>query len=171
MRNVLFYLGLVAITALTIPAQAEPAKPTIFPPITSIEVGVFCDPDGAERLAAPDTELGWITRAPKEIDMGPSRQVLPADLGLAFGVTVTSEQPFATILVRVTRPGRKKPDEWTAALRAGVKEYSYFAFEYAFEQVPGLYVIEGFADAAPLYRAEFEVRPTGSMPKNCRRMP
>ncbi len=97
--------------------------------------------------------------------MGPSRQTLPADLGLAFGVAFTSDQSIDSVLVRITRPEREKPDEWNEQLLAGEEDYIFFAFEHSFEQVAGLYVIEGFADGSPLYRAEFDVRPPGSMPE------
>lgn len=146
-------------------ALSDPAPPIHQAPIASLRVGVFCDLGSDEREPAPDTELGYIEVAPDSLDLGPSRQILPADLGLAFGVEVISSADVPMVEIRITRPGRDQPDRWQAPLQANDPDYSYFAFAFPFEQVPGLYVIEAFAQSTRLYRAEFDVRPAGSMPE------
>lgn len=159
-----FAMWRVCIVALGTPLMAEPALPTFQPPITVLQHGIFCDTDNGARIAAPETQLGYIELAPEGLEISRVQQTLPADIGLAFGVFAQASRDVA-VTVKVHRPDLAAPETWDSFIRADALGPAYFTFDFPQEQVPGLWAIEAWEGDQRLYRVEYLVTPAGSDPK------
>lgn len=153
---------LIALTLAT-PLNAELAPPSFQPPITVLHHGIFCDTDDGARIAAPDTQLGYIELAPEGLEISQVRQTLPADIGLAFGVFAQASRDVA-VTVKVHRPDLAAPETWNSVIRADAPGPTYFTFDFPQEQVPGLWATEAWEGDQRLYRVEYLVTPAGSDP-------
>lgn len=159
----------LALTLLACPALAAPAEPEAGPQLARLEVGVFCALQAMDRMPAPGTASGWIHVPTSEITFHwPDRQVVPAALGLAFGVRATGVPGFATsdgAEARVTRPGRTRPEVWASGISDAGDTLSFFRFDTLEELVPGLWTFEGWDGGTRLYHVEFEVVPAAAVPE------
>lgn len=161
-------LALIAALALPLPALAGPARPDHAPPIAALEVGVFCALQAMDRMPAPGTESGWIHVPTSEIRFHwPDRQVVPAALGLAFGVKALGSSGWTSIdaEARVYRPGRAEPEVWATGLSDAGFSIAFFRFDTEAELVPGLWTFEAWDGETRLYRVEFEVVPAAALPE------
>ncbi len=165
-------LALVAATTLALslasPALAGPARPDHAPQVAALEVGVFCALQAMDRMPAPGTDSGWIHVPTSEIRFHwPDRQVVPAALGLAFGVRAQGVPGWATTdaEARVYRPGRSVPEVWDTGLSDAGPSIAFFRFDKDSELDPGLWVFEAWDGDLRLYRVEFEVVPAAALPE------
>jgi hypothetical protein len=158
----------LALSLLVAPAWAAPADPQSVPEIARLEVGIFCALQAMDRMPAPGTASGWIHVPTGEITFHwPDRQVVPAAIGLAFGVRATGAPGFITSTraqVRVTRPGRAAPEVWDSGISDAGPALSFFRFDTPEELLHGLWTIEAWDGEAQLYRVEFEVVPASAVP-------
>jgi hypothetical protein len=164
MRNRLIALALLAPTL----ALAGPLPPETAPEISRIEVGVFCALQAMDRMPAPGTESGWIHVPTSEIGFHwPDRQVVPASIGLAFGVKATGAPGWISqnAEARVTRPGRTTPEVWNTGISDAGASLVFFRFDTDEELVPGLWAMEAWDGQQLLYRVEFEVVPAATLPE------
>ena len=159
----------LVLTLLACPALAAPAGPQAAAEVARLEVGVFCALQAMDRMPAPGTASGWIHVPTSEITFHwPDRQIVPAAIGLAFGVRATGVPGFVTsprAEARVTRPGRTAPEVWASGIGDAGDTLSFFRFDTEDELVPGLWVFEGWDGEALLYRVEFEVVPAAAVPE------
>lgn len=157
------------LTLLASPALAAPAEPQAGAEVAWLEVGVFCALQAMDRMPAPGTASGWIHVPASEITFHwPDRQVVPAAIGLAFGVRVMGAPGFATsdgAEARVMRPGRTTPEVWASGISDAGDTLSFFRFDTPEELVPGLWTFEGWDGDTLLYRVEFEVVPAAALPE------
>lgn len=162
-------LTLLACPALAAPVFAAPAEPQAAAEVARLEVGVFCALQAMDRMPAPGTASGWIHVPTTEIAFHwPDRQVVPAAIGLAFGVRATGAPGFVTTdraEARVTRPGRATPEVWASGISDAGDTLSFFRFDTEEELVPGLWTFEGWDGETLLYRVEFEVVPAAAVPE------
>ncbi|MGA0540320.1 hypothetical protein [Neotabrizicola sp. VNH66] len=165
-------LALILSAALALPAAAgpgsEPAPPVVVAEVARLEWGVFCALQAMDRAPAPGTASGWIHVPKGEVSFHwPDRQVVPAALGLAFGVKVTGAKGWETAVgeVRVYRPGRTTPESWASDISSLGATLAFFRFDTESELVPGTWVIEGWDRDRRLYRVEFEVVPGAAVPE------
>lgn len=162
MRHIAAIFALIAL-----PALAGPQPPVQAEGIARLDWGVFCAGQAMGRVVAPSTQAGWIHAPRDEIVFGwPEQQVVPATLGLAFGVKVTGQQGWETAVgeARVYRPGRSTPDIWASDITAHAATAAFFRFDQGSELVPGTWVIEGWDRDTRLYRVEFQVVPAEAAP-------
>lgn len=159
LKQTIFALG--AGLALATPLAADPAPPMFHAPVILLQHGIFCDTSEGEHLAAPGTQLGYIETAPDDLEISMVRQTLPADIGLAFGVFAQTSRD-TPVTIKVHRPDLKEPETWDSTLWSDAPRPVYFTFDFASEQVPGLWAIEAWEGAQRLYRVEFLVTPAGS---------
>lgn len=160
--------ALLALALLATPCGAAPADPVHGPEIGTLEVGIFCALQTMDRMPAPGTASGWIHVPTTEIRFHwPDRQVVPAAIGLAFGVRVTGVPGFATASAeaRVTRPGRATPEVWATGLSDAGSSLAFFRFDTDDELVPGLWTFEVWDGEVRLYHAEFEIVPAAALPE------
>jgi hypothetical protein len=147
---------------------AEPVVPVAAPEIAQLEWGVFCAWQAMDRAPAPGTETGWIHVPMDEVSFHwPERQVVPAVIGMGFGIKATGIKGWESAVgeVRVYRPGRKAAESWASDVSDFGPTLAFFRFDRADELVPGTWVIEGWDRDQRLYRVEFEVVPAAALPE------
>lgn len=164
-------LGALLAGPLAAPAAAgpgaEPVAPVKLPEIAVLELGVFCAWQQMERAPAPGTATGWIHVPLDAIEFTwKDQQVVPAVIGMGFGIKATGAKGFETAVgeVKVWRPGRKTPETWASDITDFGPTLAFFRFDEASELLPGTWVIEGWDRDRMLYRVEFLVVPAATLP-------
>lgn len=162
--------SLQAVAALALSAGiggADPAPPKFDPAVASLRVGVFCALQAMDRRPAPGTLSGWIHVPESEIDFHwPDRQVVPAAIGLAFGVkSVMAPGTFAKGQMRVYRPGSSAAETWDSTFADTSEQFAFFRFDRTDELIPGLWRFEAWEAETMLYSVEFEVVPAAALPE------
>ncbi|NJM81929.1 MAG: DUF3859 domain-containing protein [Tabrizicola sp.] len=163
MKRILAGLAATLLLAVAaVAAVAEPARPVHDPLIADVKFGVLCAVAHKGQQPAPGTLNGFIHLVDETTDFDwPERQVLPAVLGLGFGVRVKAapdvQIPFAQI--RVFRPGREAPEYWETPIGDLGYALAFFSFDTEDELLPGRWVFEGWDGGTRLFRAEFDVVP------------
>lgn len=148
-------------------ALAEPAPPLAGPAVRDLKVGVFCALQSMAQQPAPGTLSGWIHVPDGEIDFHwPDRQVVPAALGLAFGVKtrLVSGVSVAQGEMRVFRPGSDVPEYWATSFSDIDDSVSFFRFDDDAELITGIWRFEGWDSRTLLFSVEFEVVPAAALP-------
>jgi hypothetical protein len=153
---------------LATPLLAEPAPPAPDALVAEIEVGVFCALQEMGKAPAPGTQSGWVHVPEGELGFHwPDRQVVPAALGLAFGVKARlvpgASAPFGE--ARVYRPGLATPDAWATDFSDQEGGMIFFRFDTEEELIPGLWRFEAWDGELQLYSVEFEVVPAAALPE------
>lgn len=162
MRWIALFLALL----VAAPAAAEPAPPVPGPLVAKLEVGVFCALQAMDQRPAPGTLSGWIHVPEGEISFHwPDRQVVPASLGLAFGVRalLAPEAVVTAGEMRVYYPGNAVPDRWDSGFSATDPSLAFFRFDDDWELIPGIWRFEAWDGDTRLYSVEFEVVPAAAL--------
>lgn len=157
---------LLALAAWPLGADPQPPQPS--PLIATLEVGVFCALQAMDQAPAPGTLSGWIHVPDGEITFHwPDRQVVPASLGLAFGVKAQLVPgAFAAYAeMRVYRPGRTEPEVWASSFTDIAPSVGFFRFDHDHELVPGIWRFEAWDGPTQLYAVDFEVVPAAALPE------
>jgi hypothetical protein len=152
---------------LTGAALADPLPPSAGPEVEEIKVGVFCALQSMAQQPAPGTLSGWIHVPNGEIEFHwPDRQVVPAALGLAFGVKarLVPGQNVTQGEMRVFRPGSATPEYWATTFSDLDESVSFFRFDDESELITGIWRFEGWDGRAQLFSVEFEVVPAAALP-------
>lgn len=158
--------GLILSLALSLPLRAEPALPQANPMVASLKVGVFCALQAMDQRPAPGTISGWIHVPDGMIDFHwPDAQVVPAVIGLAFGVKSRMVPGvFTSGEMRVFRPGASAPETWDSTFSDTGEQFGFFRFDREDELIPGLWRFEAWEGETQLYSVEFEVVPAAALP-------
>jgi hypothetical protein len=161
-------LQLVLIAALASSARAEPAPPSPGPLVAGLSVGVFCAQQSMDQRPAPGTISGWIHVPDGQISFHwPDRQVVPAALGLAFGIKARLQpgETAAFAEMRVYRPGTTTPEVWGSTFGDLDDTLDFFRFDRSEELVLGIWRFEAWNGDTRLYQVEFEVVPAAALPE------
>lgn len=160
-------LVLALLIALSAPARAEPRPPWASPTVAALKVGVFCALQAMDQRPAPGTLSGWIHVPEGEIDFHwPDRQVVPAHIGIAFGVkSRLAAGMFLSGEMRVYRPGATTPEVWDSSFTDLGDQIGFFRFDREDELIAGTWRFEAWAGPDRLYAVEFEVVPAASLPE------
>lgn len=152
--------------ALATPLCADPAPPEAAPDVARLEVGVFCALQAMGQRPAPGTLTGWIHVPEGEIDFHwPGQQVVPAQIGLAFGVkSRMAPGLFLDGEMRVYRPGSPTPETWDASFTDLSDQFGFFRFDREDELITGPWRFEAWAGDQHLYTVPFEVVPADALP-------
>ena len=153
---------------LAAPALAEPAPPTAGPELATLKAGVFCALQAMDQTPAPGTLSGWIHVPEGEIDFHwPDRQVVPAALGLAFGVKARLAPGLTTVdaQMRVYRPGSDTPEYWASGFSEFEESFAFFRFDTEAELVTGTWRFEAWQGEQQLYSVAFDVVPAAAVPE------
>jgi hypothetical protein len=148
-------------------ALAEPAPPRLGPDVTTLEAGVFCALQTMDQRPAPGTRSGWLHVPAEDVTFHwPDRQVVPAALGLAFGlwVQMAPGKPVPYGEMRVYRPGDDLPDLWGHNFSDMGRTLAFFRFDTEAELIPGIWRFEGWDGARQLFQVEFEVVAAEKLP-------
>ncbi len=133
--------------------------------VVSVEAQVFCKPaDPGVQVPAPETRLGYIMSSDIGTVYRGRGQVVAAALGLAFGVQVVVARDMPGVRMVLIRPDQVAPDVWYDSFAAGVAATEFFSFDFPEEQVPGLWVFEGWDGEERLFRVGFSVVPEAALP-------
>lgn len=146
---------------------ADPLPPSAGPAVGEIKVGVFCALQSMAQQPAPGTLSGWIHVPDGEVEFHwPDRQVVPAALGLAFGVKarLVPEQNVTQGEMRVFRPGSDVAEYWATAFSDLDDSVSFFRFDDESELITGIWRFEGWDGRTQLFSVEFEVVPATALP-------
>jgi hypothetical protein len=143
-------------------AVAEPAAPEQSPLIAELKFGVLCAVESVGKDEAPDTLSGFINLVDPSTDFDwPGQRVVPATIGLGFGVRVQAA-PGVQIPegeIRVYRPGMSKPESWMTEIGDAGSTLAFFSFDTEPELMPGLWIMEGWDQDTRLFRVEFDIVP------------
>ena len=159
--------GLILALVLGLPAQAEPAPPVAAPDVALLPLRPFCPLQPMPQRPAPGTLSGWIHVPDGTIDFHwPDRQVVPAAIGLAFGVkSQMVPGVFASGEMRVYRPGSTVPETWESSFSDTGEQFGFFRFDREDELIPGIWRFEAWEGVTQLYSVEFEVVPAAALPE------
>lgn len=155
------------LSALPLSALADPAPPHAAAVVADLQVGVFCALQAMDQRPAPGTLSGWIhvPDGPLEFHW-PDVQVVPAAIGLAFGVkSQMVPGVFASGEMRVYRPGSSTPETWDSSFSDTGEQFGFFRFDREDELITGLWRFEAWEGEAQLYAVEFEVVPAEGVPE------
>jgi hypothetical protein len=149
------------------PVLADPALPKAGPLVAELKVGIFCALQAMDQRPAPGTISGWIHVPEGEIDFHwPDRQVVPATIGLAFGVkSRLVAGVFLSGEMRVYRPGSLVPEVWDSTFSDLSDQIGFFRFDRDDELISGLWRFEAWEGKTQLYAVEFEVVPAAALPE------
>lgn len=151
--------SLLAAMCLALPIRAEPAPPQTDPQITILDYGIYCRPDVIRQDAAPDTKLGYINVFSEIPVIRHRQQVVPAALGVSFGLILRSEEDFPSTRMESWKPGQTEPEVWFSSLAAGDETSRGFTFEFEEELILGTWRLQSWDRDRLLYSIEFEVVP------------
>ena len=128
------------------------------------KVGIYCKVEAEGRLAAPETELGYIQTMVAVPEFAFQQREVPARLGISFGILITSDREISQARMEVKRPDLPKPEIWYSDFSTGVTEVRGFSFDFQNELIPGIWRFSAFDGNQQLYSVEFEVVPGSDLP-------
>ena len=156
-------LGLIFGLCSAASATIAPAPPVKSADLADFSVGVLCSPRVIDRAAAPNTSLGYTSVVAAVPKFNFAQQLVPAALGVSFGVRFTPAHALAGVRNLTYRPGVATPDVYYSDVRAK-PIYRGFGFEEPDELILGKWRLESWHGDQLLYRVDFEVVPAQSLP-------
>ena len=149
-------------------AQADETV-TLSPRVASLIPGLFCAADDRNRREAPDTMAGFIYEPEAPVEMVAEGQVLPAVIGLGFGVRYTLTDTDMTVLHYIVSHPAMPPNgmtvqRWRSDLSGGNIGTVFFQFDFENELQPGDWRIAAMIDGEVAFDVGFTVRPASDLP-------
>jgi len=141
----------------------------ISPLVADLERGLFCAVPEGNRLDAPDTEFGWVHIPEDPVDMRRPGTVVPAVLGLGFGLeyTFAGDAPF--LIRHVVNhppmpPSGRVQQSWEGWVVGGMTEAVFFQFDIEEELLPGRWSFTALKGEEELFHVAFDVVAPGAAP-------
>lgn len=131
--------------------------------IAFLEAGILCGPETIGTIPAPGTIEGSTHVIEGEPDFVSTAQVVPAVLGLGFGVKSQSATPdgIDNVEIIVTHPkmGERAVtlQSFTTRVSGADPSLSFYQFDHVYELVHGTWQFEAQAEGKTLYAVSFEV--------------
>lgn len=141
-------------------ALAEMAKGDA---ITSLEAGIICPPEPFDAAPAPDTLAGQTHVITEDPPFVSNSQVVPAALGVGFGIKALSDAPggLPGVIVRVSHPpmgeNGRQTQSFITAISGQSPSVTFYQFDHTYELVQGTWTIAAYAGELELYAVTFEV--------------
>ena len=131
--------------------------------VTDVEYGLVCDLRISGTEIAPDTDKGEINVIAGDFAFTTHGNVVPAVLGMSFGIKTRSISPdyIEGVLFKSTHPPLKDSgvteESWFGSI--GPEEYSsqLYSFEVPTELVTGEWTLSAHKDEELIYRIVFNV--------------
>ncbi|MEJ6395655.1 DUF3859 domain-containing protein [Gymnodinialimonas sp. 2305UL16-5] len=171
MRRVLVSL-LAIIFALCSVAQPAQANPRTGEDIAELIYGIYCTREPERQDPAPDTASGFINIVPGLPDFAFQQKVVPAEIGIGFGVLVTARQGRILDPVTITVTHPPYPDSgitvesWVTDIDGMGPSLAGYSFDTPNELVTGAWTFEGHdAAGVELFHITFEVVDPAMMPQ------
>ncbi|EPX82246.1 DUF3859 domain-containing protein [Salipiger mucosus] len=154
---------LLPILLAGLPALAEPPRSFTRDPVVLVDHGIICQttPEGARE--APDTLAGHINLIRQSQDMDITTRVVPAKLGISFGVKFMlapgsgSQQVQVVVRHPPMGPEGIERESWTATPDETGPSLNLFSFEHPFEMQPGPWSFTLLQEGEVLMEQHFEV--------------
>jgi len=171
MRRIVHKLfGPALVAGLTMSGAAQAEEGIILSPrVAMLTAGLFCAPEEGGRRPAPDTINGWVHAPGEPIEMVAQGQVVPAMLGLGFGVRFTlADTQDTDIRYTVTHPpmppSGATSQSWDGQITAGFVGTALFQFDITDELQPGDWQFSATSDGDMLFSVGFTVRSASALP-------
>lgn len=138
--------------------------------IDRLSYGVYCAEAPIDLEQAPDTAAGVVNIVPDLPEMRAATTLVPARIGIGFGVVVVARegQGLDPVEVTITHPpypgSGVAVERWTTTLGDGAPSLIGFSFEVDSELVTGPWTFEAQGGGELLFRIDFEVVPPGLLP-------
>lgn len=158
---------IVAVAALVGSSALAQDRPNPFKSeaIDRLVYGVYCTEAPIELEEAPGTAAGVVNIMPQLPQMLAETTLVPAQIGIGFGVLVDprSGLGFDVVDVTITHPPYRdsevEVERWVTTLEADATGLIGFSFEMDSELVTGPWSFEARQDGDLLFRIDFEVVP------------
>lgn len=159
---------------LTIPAfaQAQQGNPRISAGIGELVYGIYCAQEPERRDPAPDTASGHLNIVPVIPDFQFRQKLVPAEIGIGFGVLATAAPGLIHDPVTVTVTHPPYPDtgveveSWISDIEDLGPSLMGFSFDTANELLLGEWTFSAHtADGEELFHIAFEVVQPELMPQ------
>lgn len=157
---------------MALPAMAQQASnPRVSPLLADLVYGIYCAQDPERRDPAPETASGVINIVPTIPDFPFRQKLVPADIGIGFGVLATPPLGafYGETTVTVTHPPYPdsgiEVEQWITEIDAG-QNLMGFSFDHAHELVLGEWTFSAHTlDGEELFHIAFEVIAPELMPQ------
>lgn len=155
-----FALFWLAAIILTTPARAENLQS---PAITYLQAGILCGPETIGSTLAPGTIEGATHIIADEPDFISDAQVVPAVLGLGFGVKAQTAlaEGIDSVDITVTHPAMASAGVTTQSFPTRISgadpSLIFYQFDHSYELVQGTWQFTARAGDETLYAVTFEV--------------
>ncbi len=159
MKHLALILSCLPAVAL---AQA-PLPDTTSDQIAQIDAGVICAPETTGTAEAPGTVAGTTHLIAEEPPFAAITRVVPAVLGVGFGVKSRSETPMglSPVMMTVTHPPMGNDSVTTqtfeTTIRGADASLTFYQFDFDYELLPGIWQMTATYNETVLYRTTFEV--------------
>jgi hypothetical protein len=157
---------------LALPAFAQQASnPRVSPLLADLVYGLYCAQEPERREPAPETASGVINIVPTIPDFPFRQKIVPAEIGIGFGVLARA--PLGTtydpVTVTVTHPPYRdsgiEVEQWITDIDEG-QNLMGFSFDHASELVLGEWTFSAETqDGTELFHIAFEVIAPELMPQ------
>lgn len=153
--------GLVVALAASGPARAEDGV-THLPRVARVTTGLFCAPPEGTHRPAPGTLAGWIHVPDQPVQMIAEGRVVPAVIGVGFGLRYTlTDAADATVVYALSHPPMPPSgvtsQSWDGAVRAGSAGTIFFQFDTEAELQPGAWRFTARIGDEEILSADFTV--------------
>lgn len=155
---------------LAVPATAQ-NTPRVSPMMDEFIYGLYCAQEPERRDPAPATASGVINIVPLIPDFQFRQKLVPAEIGIGFGVIASAAAGtlFDPVTVTVTHPPYPdtgiEVEQWVTDIDDG-QNLMGFSFDHAFELVLGEWTFSAVTlDGEELFHIAFEVVAPELMPQ------
>ena len=137
--------------------------------VADLTFGLICPPPDGERRPAPDTLSGWVHVPQEPILRQADSRLVPAVLGIGFGVWFSLTDSDAvdlryTITHPPMPPGGEMTQSWEVVIGPGNASSAFFQFDHPEEVQPGDWMISASSDGAEVFAVGFTVLPPRALP-------
>ena len=164
MRHLIACLLLVT---LALPARADITRGA---DVQALTAGVLCAPEPTGSRDAPDTILGQTHILDRMPGFAAETVIVPALLGVGFGVQVQGAQGIGTepLIITLTHPPMGEngvvQQSFGSTISGQGPNVVFYQFDYPYELVTGQWIFEGHRGGDLVYRVIFNVVPPQAAP-------
>ncbi|QXT39701.1 DUF3859 domain-containing protein [Gymnodinialimonas ceratoperidinii] len=157
---------------LTLPVAGQSDRAArVSPRLAAFDYGIYCAQEPERRDPAPATASGEINIVPAIPNFAFNQRIVPAEIGIGFGVLVSAPLGalYEPVTVTVTHPPYSREnitvEQWVTDVDDG-RNLMGFSFDHEFELVLGEWTFSATTlDGEELYHIAFEVVAPEAMPQ------
>ncbi|MEM7724288.1 MAG: DUF3859 domain-containing protein [Pseudomonadota bacterium] len=151
-------------------AQEDAATPWVGDAMGAFSYGIYCSEPPVELREAPETASGVVNIMPGIPEFLFEQTLVPAQLGISFGVVfdMAPEAAIDAAVVTITHPPYPdtgiEVERWATSIDGEGENLVGFTFELTSELVTGPWVFRAESGADVLFEIAFEVVPPSLLP-------